>query len=124
MDNIVSPLPDSTPSGVLPQTGNPTVDLKNIVIGLVMPFLVDFVNRWLGAYDAKWKFIVSWLLCIAVAAIVNVDELIKGDWGNFATSASTVFISAQGFYNLYWKESKTRESYIGAIDKGLSDGSK
>lgn len=119
-DTIVSPLADSTSAAVPTTGGGSSIELKNIIIGLVMPFVVDFVNRYMGAFDSKIKFIISWLLCIAVAAIVNIDELIKGDWGNFAGSAATVFVTAQGFYNLYWKNAQTRDSFLGAIDKGLS----
>jgi hypothetical protein len=75
------------------------------IVGLVMPPVIDLINTKIT--DTKVRYIVSLLTSLILGLLFSWNEL---DWQNIFASASIIFAASQTTYNLYWKNSSTREA--------------
>lgn len=81
-------------------------------IGVILPPIIDGVNSRIS--NSKLRFLVSLLICIGAAALLNPDQLLAGDVGEFLGTSSFIFAQAQIVYNTYWKKSAARVKMYGA----------
>lgn len=72
-------------------------------IGLLLPVVVDFVNKYVS--NSKWRFVVSVLVSVGVGVVLNYESLSLED---ILGSAAVVFAAAQASYKLYWHDSALR----------------
>ena len=80
-------------------------------VGIVMPFFIDLINRKIT--NSNWKFVVSLVLCLVVAVVVNLNQLLGGDITVVIGKIGLVFTEAQIIYKLYWMNSQARTKLIG-----------
>lgn len=76
-----------------------------LIIGAVLPFILEFVFRWVGE-KAKLKFVVSLVIPLLVGAGLSYSELSAVDPEAVLASGALIFSAAQGVYQLYFKDSK------------------
>ena len=80
------------------------------LIGLILPFVIDLVNKYV--LDSKIKFVVSFLVCALVAVLFKLPELKAGDVSEVLQSVAVVFAEAQVVYKLYWEKSSLRAKVL------------
>lgn len=97
------------------------MEIQNL-IGLFLPPVIDFVNTRI--MDARLRFVVSMLICLAVAVVVNVGDLVPFNPQELLGDIALVFAAAQTTYQLYWKRSDTRADLQDAFLKGIDDSKK
>lgn len=78
------------------------------VLGAVLPPVIDLINKYIS--DAKWKYLVSVVICVVLAFILNLAGNDASNLGKLVEGSSAIFLSAQTIYKLYWKESDIRQS--------------
>lgn len=76
------------------------------LIGLVMPFFIDYINRNIA--NSSVRFVISLVSCLIVAALLNLQKLTGGDVSGVLASAGIIFTEAQAVYKLYWDKSQLR----------------
>ena len=81
--------------------------------GFALPFIVDFVNK--NFSSSSVRFIITFLSCIGVAALLNMEKLQSGDWGELLGKIGLIFTESQIVYHLYWKESHLRFKTFGEM---------
>jgi hypothetical protein len=83
--------------------------------GWFMPVVVDAVNNHIK--NSRMRFVVSVLLSVVVAGLLNYDQVFSidsfSDAGVFMATVSLLFAQAQISYNLYWKKSEARKALYG-----------
>lgn len=80
------------------------------LVGLILPFLIDFVNRNIA--NSNLKFLVSMVACAGVAVLLNLDKLQSGSFEELLGKAGLIFTEAQVVYKLYWEKSQIRAKMI------------
>jgi len=80
------------------------------LIGLVLPFLIDIINKHIT--NSKVKFLISLFVSLALAAWIKFDALVGGDVLSVLQSAGIVFAEAQTVYKLYWEKSAVRTALL------------
>lgn len=77
------------------------------LVGLLLPPVVTVLNQ--SVTDHRSKFLVTFMLCIFVAVLLNVQKIITGDaltsFESLSTSILLVFTESQAVYRLYFKGS-------------------
>lgn len=75
------------------------------IVGLVMPPIIDLVNNKVS--DRRVRYIATLLISLILGILFSWKQL---DLKNIFASASIILAASQTTYNLYWKNSSTRES--------------
>lgn len=83
--------------------------IDDALIGLVMPMLIDIVNR--NIWDSRWRYVISIVFCLLVGTITNLKEL---RLDSVLASGAIVFASAQTVYKMYWANSTARVKVLNA----------
>lgn len=76
------------------------------LIGFILPPIIDLINKRVP--KSNLRYIISLLVCLIIAAVLNVKELQFGNSESFLVSFGLIFGEAQTVYKLYWSESKAR----------------
>lgn len=84
--------------------------VQDPIIGLVLPIVIDLVNRYVS--NSKMRYIISVAMCLVVAGLLHAEEIMAGDVAKLLTSATTIFATATSVYKLYWEDSKVRSTYM------------
>lgn len=79
--------------------------------GLAMPAIIDFVNQ--KVENSKVRFLISIVLSIALATLLNLDKVLASQWSELLGTVSFVFAQSQIVYKLYWENSKARAKVFG-----------
>lgn len=74
-----------------------------LLVGAVMPVLVEFLAKWVKNTNAK--FIVSLLLPLLAGGILNYNQLSVGNVEGVLASGAIIFAAAQSVYKLYFRDS-------------------
>lgn len=82
------------------------VTLVQNYVGLVLPPLIDLINRRIT--NSTIRFWVSILIVFLVAMALHAGELVAGSPEQFLESAAIIFAEAQIVYHTWWKKSETR----------------
>ena len=83
------------------------------LVGLALPFIADFVNKKIPYSNIR--FLLSILLSIGAALLLNVDKLRGGDWNELLGKVGLIFTESQIVYRLYWKNSHARFKVFGRM---------
>jgi hypothetical protein len=101
---------------LLVPVGNMIIVNAPNLVGLLLPPLVDFLNKDIP--DEKDRYFVTLIICAVVAALINWNKLFFGDPTSFYTSLTLIFIESQTVFKLYFKDSylrqKLQETLIGS----------
>lgn len=82
--------------------------------GVVMPFIIDLVNRKIS--NAKLRYFVSMAICLILGALFNAGKLNVGD---ILASGSVIFATAQTVYKTYYEKSQLRQTAFGIDTTGI-----
>ena len=74
-----------------------------VIIGAVLPFLFEFINRFVK--NSNLKFLISLLLPLLIGVGISFNQLGFGSIEAILASGSIVFASAQSVYKLWFKDS-------------------
>ena len=86
------------------------MEILKDMIGFILPPLIDVINTRI--INANVRFVVSMVISVAVAVVVNLEQLQTGSWEELLGKAGIVFAEAQIIYKLYWEKSETRQKFI------------
>lgn len=78
-----------------------------LLIGAVVPLVVEFINKYVK--DSKLKFGVSVLIPVILGGVTNYSSIAAGDPEQVLASGALIFASAQTVYKLYFKNSKVQK---------------
>lgn len=78
------------------------------VVGFGMPFLVEVINR--DIKNSNIKFGVTVLLCVVVAALLHIPQLVTGSIEGLLSSITLIFAESQVVWKLYFEASTLRAS--------------
>lgn len=78
------------------------------LIGFILPPFIDLINTRIA--DSRLRYVISMALCLAIGAVIRINELQAGDIGTVLKSAGIIFAEAQTVYKLYWEKSKERKT--------------
>ena len=94
-------------------------EIISVVIGLVVPIIVELLKK-IGNPKQSWiKYVVSFLVCViaGTATKILVDGTNFKDIESLLENIGIVFVSAQSFYNLYFKNSVIQLTIAGKEKK-------
>lgn len=77
------------------------------LLGIILPPLVDFVNK--DVPDEKERMLVTILVCLGAAVFTKYNSLATGDPATFMASLALIFSESQIVFKLYFKNSYVRE---------------
>lgn len=104
------------------------VTLLNLVIsnapnlvGVVLPVLIDVLNKNLAPDKDKERFFVSAGVCLVVAVILKWNSLTYGSSEALLASFTLIFTESQIVYKLYFKDSFLRDKLQTIINKPALD---
>jgi hypothetical protein len=78
------------------------------LIGFILPPVIDIINVKIS--NVTLKFWVSFIVCLAVAVIFNLDKLTLADLPTLLGNVGIIFSEAQIVYKTYWANSSLRTS--------------
>lgn len=79
-----------------------------VVLGALLPPVIDLVNNKIA--DSKVRYLVSIIFCTVLAFLVEQITNDATTLGRLFEGSTTVFLSAQTIYKLYWENSSLRAS--------------
>lgn len=81
------------------------------MVGIIMPAIIEFVNKRIGTNKRKLKYMVAFGSCIAIgiATTILVDGISLLDPKDFLGNIGLVFAASQTAYNTYWKGSELQK---------------
>ena len=82
------------------------------LIGFVLPFVVDFLNKVLGVGESKIKFVVTVVVSFVIAAVIHYQELSFGSLEGFWKTGSLLFAESQIVYRMWWGDSGSRKTLL------------
>jgi hypothetical protein len=74
-----------------------------VLIGLVLPVVLEFVNKYIKSSGGK--FAVSLIIPLLIGVVINIGSLKAGSVEEVLESGTIVFTAAQAMYKLYFKDS-------------------
>lgn len=77
------------------------------LIGLILPPLVDVVNK--DVKNSNWRFVIAVIVSILAAIAVSFPKLSHESYLDLIKSASIVFAESQVIFKLYYEDSFVRE---------------
>lgn len=84
----------------------------SLILGVVMPPIVDIVNNRLpDKVNKTWfKYLVALVLSLVggVAVTLAAGDVDVSNWESFASNFAIIFVASQTVYNTYWKDSSLR----------------
>lgn len=87
--------------------------MENLV-GLVLPLIIDLLNRFVP--NSNLRYVISLVICLIVAALLNLSAIQLGDSNSFFASFGIIFAEAQSVYKIWWGKSGSRKS-LGLVAK-------
>ena len=81
--------------------------------GVVMPFIIDLVNR--KVESTKLRYFISMAICLLLGFLLNLDKLNASD---VLVSGSVIFTAAQTVYKTYYEKSQLRKAAFGIDTTG------
>ena len=78
--------------------------------GLVLPPVIDFINKNIS--NSQARFFISVVFCAVVAFVLNIDKLVFGQADSLLASFALIFTQAQVVYKLYWENSRVRSNLL------------
>ena len=87
---------------------NSTVYGIEIVIGAVLPFFIDLINKYVKS--GNWKYVISLVISLVVGAVLSYQDL---SLANVLASGAIVFAAAQTVYKTYYGDSQLRTKLTG-----------
>ena len=90
-------------------------ELISFAVGLIMPAIIEFVNKKVGAGKDWIKWIIAFVSCLIVGILTTifVEQVDITNWSDLFTNVSAVFIASQAVYNLYWRDSLLQKRISG-----------
>jgi len=94
-------------------------EIISIAIGLIVPIIVELLKKVTNPKQSWIKYVVSFVVCIiaGTATKILVDGTNFKDIESLLENIGIVFVSAQSFYNLYFKGSNIQERIAGEEKK-------
>lgn len=87
----------------------PTLSLYSPdLVGVLIPPIVEILNKDIPEEKATKRFLVSILVCFIAAMILRWDQLMAGSATQLLTSFGLIFTESQVVYRLYFKDSFIR----------------
>jgi hypothetical protein len=90
----------------------------NAIIGVVMPGLIEVVNR--ESWTAQMRALVSLASCVAVGFVTTWFAGDLSNAGDVSSAMLAVFGSAVIAYNQWWKTSGLAQSIRSAVNPGTA----
>ncbi len=90
-------------------------ELVSLLIGVVMPLLVELINRFVKADKRVIRYAVAFLSSVLVggATTVFVENTDFTDWDDLLANVGLVFAASQTVYNTFWKDSVVQKMLAG-----------
>ena len=85
-----------------------TQALIPLILGVVMPPVIDLVNKYVPNSNAR--FLVSIVFSLLLGGLIAFFE---SGWDAVLANAGLVFVSAQAVYKLWYKDSKVHAKIAG-----------
>ena len=85
-----------------------TQALIPLILGVVMPPVIDLVNKYVPNSNAR--FLVSIVFSLLLGGLIAFSE---SGWDAVLANAGLVFVSAQAVYKLWYKDSKVHARITG-----------
>lgn len=79
-----------------------------LVLGALLPPIIDLVNNKIA--DSKVRYLVSIAFCTLLAFLVEQITNDSTTLGRLFEGSTSVFLSAQTIYKLFWEKSSLRAS--------------
>ncbi len=92
--------------------GHAIIANANVLVGFVMPFFVEFINRDITSKNGK--MVMAGLACFIAAVILHWNEVAYGTPDQVILMTGLFFMESQFLYNLYFKNSFIREKIRGS----------
>lgn len=83
------------------------IDNAPELVGIVLPPVVDFINK--DVPNEQEKFIVTVLVCLVAALFLKWNNITYGTPEAIFLTASIIFLESQAVFKLYFKNSYIRE---------------
>lgn len=85
------------------------------LIGVVMPLLVEYINKDIPVNQDKIRFSMTFIACLLAAIILKWNELVTGSPESVILSAGLIFTESQIVFKLYFKESWLRSKMVNFV---------
>lgn len=95
--------------------GNFFVQNPSLFVGFILPPIIDLLNKDIPKERETERFLATGAICLAIAAIFNVHQIMTNSWGQLATSFALIFTQSQAAYKLYFKNSALRSKLLDRI---------
>lgn len=82
------------------------VNNAEILIGIVMIFLIDYLNK--DVKSERGRFFIAGFACVVASLFINFNEILYGSPEQVLTSATLIFAESQAVFKLYFKDSWAR----------------
>lgn len=83
-----------------------------LFIGIILPPLIDIFGKEVNPEAEKQKFLVSLVVCLSVAVLLNVGQIMLNSWDEVFISLGLIFTQSQAVYKLYFKNSYLRSKLL------------
>ena len=85
------------------------------LLGFLMPFVVDFINKKFSIDNSKVKFSITIGLSFIIAGLFHLQELQFGDVDEFYKTAGVLFGESQLIYKMWFEKSQMRKKILKAL---------
>jgi hypothetical protein len=85
------------------------------VVGIIMPPLIDILNKDIPKEREVSRFIATFAICFATAIVFDFNKLMYNSWGELLTTVGIIFTESQVIYRLYFKNSYLRSKMLERI---------